>query len=295
MAEFYEGSFGDLRLWISKISTDKSRTQVIHEPSIGDDHVVQDRGRVPLISKVTLLFDRMIGDDLEPIDRLRAFSALVDDKSRQFRHPIEGSFTARIRDFNYDIDGDGVISGSVDVVAVSDVEPVTPAGPGGIPASGEGAVQQAAADVDNELMEIGMSSPVPSAAAATVDAWAASDDPNPRQILADLGSITEQLGDLSSKLSPSLDMWEAYKNVVILADAVRSAAAVAMVETSNTFTVRIGSPIALRSLVASIYGADEADLRYSQAIKLNDIPNPAWLEPGTELQLPTPASKPRNG
>src|SRR5206468_915528 len=43
-AAWYRSSFGELRLWLSRISTDRSRDLVVHSPSAGPDHVVQDRG-----------------------------------------------------------------------------------------------------------------------------------------------------------------------------------------------------------------------------------------------------------
>ncbi len=59
--------------------------------------------------------------------------------------------------------------------------------------------------------------------------------------------------------------------------------------------VRIGRPMALRSLLATIYGARDVPFRYEQARSLNDIRTPGWLEPGTELRLPQPTVQPRRG
>jgi prophage DNA circulation protein len=97
---FYRSSFGGLRLWISQIQTDKSRRQVVHELSDGDGNVIEDKGPKPIVSRVSLLFDKMIGDSLAPLERLRAFAELVDDKPRIFSHPIEGTFLARVSDFS---------------------------------------------------------------------------------------------------------------------------------------------------------------------------------------------------
>jgi len=295
MAVFYNCSFGGLRLWISKISTDKSRTQVVHAPSTGDDHVVQDRGRVLLRAKVGLLFDYMRGDDLEPIDRLRAFSALVDDTARMFSHPIEGTFLARVGSFEYDIDENGVISAEgVEFTAVAPVQPVTPAGAGGIPSSGDGAVQAAADTLTAELADVGQTSTLPAAAAAASDDWTSSDSVNPRDVLAQTGSLTAQLAELAAGLENDLETWAAYKATILLSNAVVAAAVGVTSDTAQTLTVLVGTSIALRALVASIYHADESDLRYQQAMQLNDIPAPAWLEPGTQLTLPTPTAKARN-
>lgn len=292
-AAYYKASFGGLRLWMSKISTDKSRTQVVHDPSAGDQHTVQDRGRVALRTTATLLFDYMIGDNLEPIDRLQTFKSLIDDKSRMLTHPIEGSFQARVGAFNYDIDENGVISAEVGFTAVSDIQPVSLAGAGGIPASGDGAVQAAADTLTAELAAIGQTSTLPQEAAEASDAWNAADDINPRDVLAQTGSLTSQLGTLATAFQDSADTWAAFKATVLLSDAVLAAALAVTADTSQTFSLLVGTTIALRALVASIYGADEADQRYQQAMALNDIPSPAWLEPGTQLTLPTPTARAR--
>lgn len=293
MADFYRSSFGDLPLWISRIYTDKSRSQVIHELSAGDDYVVQDRGQAPLKSRVTILFDWMNGDDLAPLDRLRKFTALVDDKPRLFTHPVEGTFPARVGSWNYDVDSNGVISGEAELIRVGDVVAVSPAGAGSLPAAGGGAVAAAADALDIELEGIGQPSVLPAQAAAAVDGWAAQGTPNPRDVLAQTGSLTEQLGTQAAGFEADLSDWAAFKSTILLAEAVRAAAESATADTASTFVVKIGSTIALRALVASIYGADEADRRYEQAMQLNDIANPAWIEPGTELVLPQSPPPPR--
>lgn len=293
MADFYRSSFGDLPLWISRIYTDKSRSQVIHELSAGDDYVVQDRGQAPLKSRVTILFDWMNGDDLAPLDRLRKFTALVDDKPRMFTHPVEGTFLARVGAWNYDVDASGVISGEAELIRVGDVAAVSPAGAGGIPAAGDGAVAAAADALDLELEGIGQPSVLPQQAAAAVDGWAAQGTPNPRDVLTQTGSLTQRLGDQAAGFESDLNDWAAFKATLLLAESVRAAAESATADTASTFVVKIGSTIALRALIASIYGADEADRRYEQAMQLNDIANPAWIEPGTELVLPQSPPPPR--
>lgn len=283
--DFYESSFGGLRLFLSRLSTDKSRTTVVHEQSTGDDYTVQDRGRAPLKVRASVAFDWMRDDELAPIDRLRALSAAVDEKPRMLSHPIEGSFLARVGPFNYDIDPSGIITAEVEFIAVGEVQSVAPAGAGGIPASGEGAIAAASAGMTTELADIGLASTVPAAAAAAVDAWAASEDLNPRDVIAQTGSLTSQLGTQADLLDDDIEMWSAFKSTVLLAEAVRTAAEAATSESLQTFVVRIGAPIALRAYIASIYPADEAQFYFDRAMAINDIATPAWLEPGTELQL----------
>jgi len=294
-AVWYRSSFGELRLWLSRISTDRSRTLVVHEASAGDDHVVEDRGRGPVRARCTVLFARMAGDDLDPLERCRRLQAIVDDRPRIFSHPTSGSYLARIGPFTEEVDDLGVITAEIEVVQVKPAEAVAPAGAGSIPVTGAGAVSAAADALTTELADVGMTSALPGDATAAVDGWTATDTVNTRQVLTELGSLTSQLGDQADAMEGDLGLWAAFKATILLAEAVRAAADAATSDTAQTFVVLISAPIALRALLAAIYPAEEVDDRYLQAMSLNDIASPAWLEPGSELLLPQLAAAARRG
>lgn len=294
MTDFYKSSFGDLQLWISRLSTTGGRTQVVHDLSIGDDYVVEDKGAALVKARATVMFDWMRDDDLAPIDRARRLLATVDAKPRFFRHPLAGTFLARVGPFEYEINEHGVISADVEFTQITDILAIADAAGSGIPASGEGAVSEAAEALNLELESIGITSTLPADAATAADSWAASEDLNPRDVLTQTGSLTEQLGTQAGELEDDIDAWEAFKTTVLLAEAVRSAAEAATADTAQTFVIKIGTSVALRALLAANYGADEVDLRYTQAMQLNDIANPASLELGQELILPQPTPKRRS-
>jgi len=288
MAEpfFYESRFGDLRLFLTKVSTDRSRTLVVHEPSSGDEYVAQDRGRAPLRTRCSVLFARMRGDDLSPIERCQRLQAAVDDKPRIFSHPTSGSYLARIGPFTEDIDEHSVITAEIEVLRVGQTEAVSPAGAGAIAATGVGAVDAAADALDLELADIAINSPLPADTKAAVASWSSTDTVNTRQVVTQVGSLTSRLGDQADDLEGDIGFWPAYKATVLLSEAVRLAAAAATSDTAQTFVVRIAAPVALRAVLASVYSAEEADARYDQVMLLNDIASPAWLEPGSDLVLP---------
>lgn len=297
MAEvaFYKSSFGDLRLWLTRLSTDRSRNQVVHELSSGDEHVVQDRGRGVVRARCSVLFARMAGDSLSPLERLQALQAIIDDKPRIFSHPTSGSYLARVGPFTEEVDERGVITAEIEVIRVAPIEAVSPAGAGTISIAGSGAVKAAADELRAQLGDINVPSTLPDDAAAAVDSWSETDTVNPRQVLTEVGSLTEQSGELADTLDDDIGAWAAYKAVIVLAEAVRSAADAATASTAQTFTVRIAQPVALRALLQGIYSAEEADTRYDQAMALNDIATPAWLEPGSEIVLPQVTAPPRSG
>jgi hypothetical protein len=293
-AVWYKSSFGELRLWLSRISTDRSRDLVVHSPSAGPDHVVQDRGPNVVRTRCTVLFARMAGDDLDPLERCRRLQAIVDDRPRIFSHPTSGSYLARIGPFTEEVDETGVITAEIEVVQVAPAEAVAPAGAGSIPATGAGAATAAADALTAELADVGITSSLPEDVTAAVDGWTSADTVNTRQVLAELGSLTSQLGDLADALEADLGLWPAFKATILLAEAARAAADAATSDTAQTFVVLISEPIALRALLAAIYPADEVDDRYVQAMALNDLLSPAWLEPGSELLLPQLAAAARS-
>lgn len=295
MTDYYRSSFGGLQLWLNKLSTDRGRTQVVHELSSGDDYVVQDRGRVPQRARGTAMFDWMDGDAIEPLDRLRALQALVDEKPRILSHPVSGSFLARVAAFTEEVDERGVITAELEFIPVSAIAAVAPAAAGGIPATGQGAVQAAAAALAFELEDAGIDSTLPDDAIAAVNSWSDTDLIDPRTVITQTGSLTSQLGAQADELDGDIALWSAFKATVNLAEAVRTAAQAATALSAQNFAMLVGGPVALRAILASVYSAEEADFRYDEVLQLNDIANPAWIEPGTQLLLPLPTPSARSG
>jgi hypothetical protein len=296
-SNYYRSSYGAVRLWISKLTTDKSRTQVVHEMASGDDFVVQDRGQGCLRATGTVLFDYMRGDTLSPKDRLDEFKAIVQEAGPHvFTHPNEGSFDASIGRCTYDIDDSGNLIAEVEFIASGPVKDTIPAGASSIPASGAGLVDAAADALTAEFLEIGVDDEgVGRATKDAADGWVSATTVSPRDVLVQTGAFSTQLSAQSAQLEDDIEQWQAFKSTLLLADSVRVAAESATSDTASTFIVRLGAAVPLRSFLASEYGADEADLRYEQVMALNDIATPALIEAGSELQLPSQSPRSRNG
>lgn len=293
---FYRASYGNVRLWISRLSTTQGRTLVVHEMSAGADHVIQDRGPSVVVARGTLLFDYMVGDLLSPVERLNELKALVDGDSHTLTHPTVGSYTAMIGPFEESTDESGTISADVEFTATQRTTTVISAGAASIPASGEGAVNAAVLAMSDELGELGIDDGgLADSASVAVDAWASSVDLSPREVFAQVGTLTDQLGDQSSMLEDDIETWEAFKRTLLLADSIRSAAEAMIADGDGTSIFRVGAPIALRALLASEYGAVDADRYYNSVMAGNDIATPGLLEPGYILQLPNPPPRARNG
>jgi hypothetical protein len=284
---FYESAYGDVRLFLTKISTDRSRDLVVHPLSTGNEYVVQDRGTTAgQRARCTVLFARMPGDELSPLERCRRLQAVVDDKPRIFRHPSSGSYLARIGPFTEDIDEHGIITAELEVVRIAPIAAVSDAGAGTIPATGEGAVDAAADELAAELADVDIDSLLPLEAKAAVTDWTSTDKVDTRKVLTQVGSLTAKAGAQADALEGDIGLWQAFKSTVLLAQSIRDAAEAATSGSLSTFLLRIASPVALRAVLASVYGADEADARYDEVLALNDLVSPAWIDPGTDLVMP---------
>jgi hypothetical protein len=132
--------------------------------------------------------------------------------------------------------------------------------------------------------------------APPAEAWS-DPDTSARQVLVDVAQVTELVGTEIERLGLAnhLALWQAHRSMLLLSDSVVAAGRAATADVARIMTVRVGRPVALRALLATIYGAREVDDRYLQARSLNDIRTPGWIETGTELRLPQPSSQPRAG
>lgn len=292
MADFYQGSYGAVRLWMSQIQTAEGRNLMIFEPTSGNEFPVEDLGENQRAVQVDLLFDWMGGDQMSPIDRLQALRAEIDDKPRVFRHPLLGSYVARFGAFDHTVDEDSTITGHATVVREQRDAAVDSTGSSSVFASSQ-SVSVSATKARDQLTELRMDTSAIDEAEATVESWAEADDPDPRQMRAEAGSVRERLGAVASSLETDLDAYSSWAAVMQLAEDVSSAYEAATSDTAETFVMRLGEPVAARALLASVYGADEADQRYEQFIRLNDVDNPLRLVRNAEYLMPPKTPKGR--
>lgn len=287
---FFQATWGRHKLWCSAVSTDNSRTQVVHELTSGDVHPVQDRGMRARRTRCTLLFDDFPGESSTPLDRFRQLKASIDSGAEAiFTHPVDGSYLAKVGEFTYDIDANSNITGvSIEFIATEEIEAVSPAGAGASGISGEGSVTQAADDLQVALDDAGIESTIPVDAVAAQESWTSSDVVSARQVLVDTAALSDRLSTLieDEGLEDDLELWELYRASIMMGDAIRSAAIAATSEVPSVFVLRVRSSVSLLPLAANIYGGSEAEDRARQIADLNDIRTPGWIPAGTDLLMP---------
>lgn len=170
-SELLECRWGKLRLFVSKINTDGGRTLVVHNPSAGDRHTVQNRGLKERRVRCELQFDDFPGQP-SPAEAALALKAAHESGQAQiFQHPLEGRFLASIGEFHSTIDENSIISAECEFVREGDDEAVTPVGTGSSAAAGVVSVSAAAEAMDTQLASLGllaMSAPVAASLAAKI-------------------------------------------------------------------------------------------------------------------------------
>ncbi len=294
--EFYEAAFGTIRMWASRVSTVNSRTLVIHDPTSGDEHEVQDRGLETRITSCSLLFDDMDGETTTPRERFDAVLAMhLKGEAQIFRHPLLGSYRAMFGRFEHVLE-DARVTVDVELVPVGEVPAIQVANAGTSAAVGEDAVKLAAELADDELLAVGLSSPVTEEARAAAESWQ-EPDAGVRRVLVDVGLVSEHINTeiVRLRLSRSLALWPAHRALLVLGETFAGAARSATADVARLMVVRTGRAIALNALLADVYGAREVARRRLQALDLNDIRTPGWIEQGTELRLPQPDVQRRAG
>lgn len=296
MDEFYQSSYGGIRLWCAEITTVNNNTLVVHQLTSGNTHPIQRRGQDLKEASCVLLFDDMRGESDSPLVRFRKFRDLVNEGDPQiFTHPIEGSYLAVIGAFTHTVNGDGTITANCTVMPHEEARAVSPGGTGSSLSAGEGVVEAAADNAEKALEDFGLETVVIDKSRAMVEEFEA-ETPNTRAITAAVSELSSEIGEAidSLGLDQNISLWPAYRSMMFLADSILTAGRAAT-EVTRVVTILINRPTALRRLMAKLFGAFEADERYAQVMNLNDIATPAWIPMGTELRIPQPPPQQRRG
>lgn len=286
---FFEARYGGLKLWCSDISWSAGRDIVVHKLSRGNMHPKQDRGRTDRVTRCTLQFDEMDGDDLTARERLDALEAIIADGEPQvFQHPLVGAYLARIGPFDARVDANSIVSADIEIFPEEEPRAVTPVGSGTAVVAADGAITAAATNAQAQLDAIRAQSDAIAAAIAADEAW--QEGANTRTVLSDVAQLSSQIGDEIERLELETDMvkWQAYKSFIMLSDAILNSARALTSEVAQIFTMKIARPISLNVLLSRIYGGADVEVRREQVLSLNDIRTPGWIPVGVELRLPTP-------
>lgn len=298
ITDFYDTTWGIVRLFCSSISTENSRKQVVHELATGDVHPVSDRGMAVRRTRCSLLFDEMPGEPRSAFDRFLEFKAQVDrGDDAIFTHPIDGSYLAKVGEFSYVIDEDSnIVDASAEFISNDEIIAVRPAAVGTAAATGVDDVAARADELTANLDAKGLTSDVPELAKTTVDAWTSGDSVPTRDVVNETAELIEKIGSFieDNGLEDDLELWDVYVSTILLGDSIRAAALAATSDAPSIFVMRVALPTSVLALVLRVYPASEAEDRERQVRELNDLRTPSGLiSAGSDVIMPSRSSATR--
>ncbi len=303
MANFVPITWGQIRLWCSDVSTNRSRRVIIHDLTQGNVHPTYDAGDEPKITRCTLLFDEFPGESDDPKVRLQKLETAVSkNEPAIFTHPLFGSWSAIVGQFQPRIDAHGVCSAEIEFIPSEGAEKVSPVGAGIPGVAGEASVTAAADALDFELETVFdeellgsafAENPIDITAAAreAVESWNEGEEVPTRDVITDTADLSSRLSTMIDDMGmeDDLALFDIYRATIMMGESVRAAAIAATSETPAVFVMRVKTPVVLLRLCAQTYGGAEAEDRERQVRALNDIQTAGWFGPG-DLLMPVKGS-----
>ena len=295
MSSYFKSAWGGIRLWASKVSTEAGRSLAVQTYTRGDVPDAQDRGSGLHHVRLSLLFDDMTGETKPAVERLTDLLAKINEgKAQLLTHPIEGTFLAMIGEFSYEIDEHGTITAEAQFLAVENVGAVVVAPLGASLDDTDAAMSSAADELQQQLADLESSSDLPTKMKDVGSSWT-DEAKSARDVMVDVGQLSDQMWLEIDNLELAADvaLYPAMRAYVLAGEATRAAGAVASGDTASVMELTVDGPIALRTLLAQVFGADQAEGEYDRALQMNDIPNPGRIDGGTVLRLRQPAAPTR--
>ena len=285
----FQADYGGVQFWIASLDGKAGRDVVVHSPSRGDVHVLQDRGRRHRTTDCDLLFVDEPGK-ASPEVRFLAFQDLAEDgDAHLLTHPLHGSYLARVTDFRYTTGADDrLITVSCTFLAEGEVQPVQPQGAGAAPLAGLEEVTATVARVEEELAAEGLSSPAPADTLAKVTAWTQAETPDTRAVYLEVASAAQLIDEEIDRLElvTNLDRWPLYREMINLRYQTTRAAESVTSEASDLIEVAVSTAIPLRLLCVDLYGPDEAEDMARQVAQINRLRTPGLVPAGQVLKVP---------
>lgn len=297
----YSASYGGVEFDCLETSDSMARAIVRHSFPRREGGVLHDMGAEPRETRCRLLFwerPALEGETARGDHRARfaAFLAVVkagkEGKAQAFVHPITGSYQAMVEDFDFDATGDERDAITADVTFVEDSTEPARFDPGSLLVVDAGA---AAVRVNADLATAafagaGLDTAVPGDAADVVDGWESDPTTAVRKVNLELATITSQIDGLIDEFELATDVsrFPLFRSLQALNYSCRRAAALFRQRQPQLITITLAAAQPLRVVAADTYGAADAEARYADLMRLNDIDDPTLLEAGTVLQAPAP-------
>jgi hypothetical protein len=289
MAFWFEASYADFPLSITRITTDDGRDISVQSPSRGSKHTLQDRGaKFGRVDAELVFVDEPGRPDFR--DRFDAWRKIVHDTRgpQIFSHPMLGSYLARVEGGQHVGEAARMITWSCSFLPESDPQTVSAVLAGVSTFASVQAVEVASQVATEQLAELGLSSVAIDESIEAVTTWNATDDLDSQAVLVGVASMTSALNDAIDELelTSHLDRWQAYAALINLAYAMRRAADALTSTSGHTTPLHVIAAEPLLSICASVYGPDNAEEMSAKVARSNRVRTPGLVPAGTTLNMP---------
>jgi prophage DNA circulation protein len=256
---------------------------------------VQDMGAEPRTTQVqAIFFERNPLDGETAKNHHVRFAAFFEASQRgiaqDFVHPLTGRYRAAVESFDFEATGeeDDVILADVTFVEDTTEPAVFEPGIGAPLDAGTAAVRVQAELLEEELDTAGLTSTIPSMAIDLTWLWESEPFLVLREVNLALASFGSAVNDAMDELElvTSLARFPIWRSMQRLLYTVRLAAEAFRQDQPQLTIILVLRGQPLRALVAEHYGARDAERRYQELIRLNDIDDPSYIQEGTRLHAP---------
>lgn len=265
-----------------------------------DGGLLQDMGGAPRRTEMrACFFERAAveGEDFEisGLNHLQRYAAFLaacrQGGTHDLVHPITGTHRAQVESFDAEAVGEEDDQIYVDVVFLEDgtAPAVFQVGTGLLPFdAGTAAVQVEAEQLTALLAASGMESDVPADASALATSWASSPELTVREVNLQLATAAAQIDAATEtlELATNVANFPIYRSMQRVLWRLRQAAASFRQSQPQLITITLQADLPLRVVAAENYGAREADQRYGEMMRLNDIDDPSLVPAGTRIRAP---------
>lgn len=258
---------------------------------------LEDMGAEPRSTSCQVLFwERSADEGDEPgnhLVRFAAFKAAVDaGLVADFVHPITGTYRAMVANFGFEASAEERDLISCACTFVEDTTQPAKFDPGSQLTVDSGAAATAANAklAKASLDAAGIDSSVADETSSIVDNWESDSEMTVRQVNLELASVNQKLDDTieTYELTSDVTNYTLWRRIQSLNYSARRAAALFRQSQPQTIQITVAEATPLRALVASTYGANDAEVRYSEIMRLNEVDDPSLIPAGTVLRAPAP-------
>lgn len=285
-----DASFDGLPLDV--LSTDDGWSQALAEYSAPrrDGATIAAQGQEPRSTRCTLIFWDVDEDAPNHLARAVAFieRAMTAREARPFTHPLWGSYQAFVRDVQ------ARASASEPNVVMVDASFVEHLGEPPVfafeadPAASLAQVTVLAGDLEAAPDAGPATLAVATEARTVAEQWSTSTDLAVRDVNADLSALSDRVSDALLELdyATNLDRFPVVRTLHRLHDTLRRAAEQFRRAEPRIVAYTVAGATSLRGVAVSLYGAAAAaGGRYDDLLRLNDLADPTYLAPGTQLRV----------